>query len=110
MDNSTQQTDRGQFAKAVVELDLSKPLETETCIDGTWYTILYESLPNVCFGCGRIGHNLAVCPAKNVVSTPVAATDSSGGAYSVKWGIYCCTWGAGKWELDLWHYWCGGQY
>ncbi|KAJ4838031.1 hypothetical protein Tsubulata_019506 [Turnera subulata] len=56
IDYSTQRTERGRFAKVAVELDISKPLETEACVDGVWYPIVYESLPQVCFSCGRAGH------------------------------------------------------
>ncbi|KAJ4822171.1 hypothetical protein Tsubulata_022703 [Turnera subulata] len=54
-------TERGRFAKAAVELDISKPLETETYVDGVWYPIVYESLPQVCFSCGRAGHLMGAC-------------------------------------------------
>ncbi|KAJ4828043.1 hypothetical protein Tsubulata_030269 [Turnera subulata] len=63
VDYSTQKTERGCFAKAAVELGLSHPLQTETCVDGVWYTIKYESLPNVCFECGRAGHDMSHCPS-----------------------------------------------
>ncbi|KAJ4832638.1 hypothetical protein Tsubulata_001385 [Turnera subulata] len=45
VDYSTQKAERGRFAKAAVELDLSQPLQTETCVDGVWYPIMYENLP-----------------------------------------------------------------
>ncbi|KAJ4825192.1 hypothetical protein Tsubulata_035063 [Turnera subulata] len=64
MDYSTQKTERGRFAKATVELDLSTPLQTETCVGGVWYTIMYENIPQVCFECGRAGHAMSSCPSK----------------------------------------------
>ncbi|KAJ4845157.1 hypothetical protein Tsubulata_040329 [Turnera subulata] len=65
--------ERGKFAKAAVELDLSQPLQTETCVDGVWYLIMYENLPQVCFGCGRPNHLLAHCPEqKNLAGTAQA--------------------------------------
>ncbi|KAJ4832592.1 hypothetical protein Tsubulata_023322 [Turnera subulata] len=63
IDYSTHKTEHGCFAKAAVELDISKPLETETCVDGVWYPIVYESLPQVCFSCGRAGHLMGACTA-----------------------------------------------
>ncbi|KAJ4838072.1 hypothetical protein Tsubulata_021137 [Turnera subulata] len=45
VDYSTKKTERGKFAKAAVELDLSQPLQTETCVDGVWYPNVYENLP-----------------------------------------------------------------
>ncbi|KAJ4845374.1 hypothetical protein Tsubulata_050613 [Turnera subulata] len=71
VDYSTQKTERGRFAKAAVDLDLSKPLQTEACVDGIWYTIKYENLPNVCFECGRAGHDMSHCPSRlSGVSSP----------------------------------------
>ncbi|KAJ4842859.1 hypothetical protein Tsubulata_031873 [Turnera subulata] len=70
VDYSTQKTERGKFAKVAVELDLSKPLETEACVDGVWYPILYESLPQVCFGCGRAGHLMVNCRTTTPGSSP----------------------------------------
>ncbi|KAJ4833102.1 hypothetical protein Tsubulata_001085 [Turnera subulata] len=68
--------ERGRFAKVAVEFDISKPLETETYVDGVWYPIKYESLPQVCFSCGRAGHLLAHCPAG--VPTSVPSGESGG--------------------------------
>ncbi|KAJ4849760.1 hypothetical protein Tsubulata_048280 [Turnera subulata] len=64
VDYSTQKIERGRFAKAAVELALSTPLQTETCVDGVWYSIMYEHIPLVCFECGRAGHAMASCPSK----------------------------------------------
>ncbi|KAJ4826878.1 hypothetical protein Tsubulata_026210 [Turnera subulata] len=47
VDYSTQKTERGKFANVAMELDLSKPLQTEACVEGKWYFIKYESLPQV---------------------------------------------------------------
>ncbi|KAJ4844253.1 hypothetical protein Tsubulata_031437 [Turnera subulata] len=60
VDYSAQKTERGRFAKAVVDLDLSTPLQTKTCVDGVWYTIMYKNLPQMCFECGREGPVMAV--------------------------------------------------
>ncbi|KAJ4846151.1 hypothetical protein Tsubulata_034330 [Turnera subulata] len=91
VDYSTQKTERGRFAKVVVELDISKPLETEACVDGVWYPIVYESLPQVCFNCGRAGHLMVNCPIVVFPTPSVSATtphqpmpvSSSGGMESV---------------------------
>ncbi|KAJ4848560.1 hypothetical protein Tsubulata_007862 [Turnera subulata] len=74
VDYSTQKTERGRFAKAAVELDLSTPLQTKTCVDGVWYTIVYENLPQMCFECGRAGHDMSHCPSRlSTVSSPKTA-------------------------------------
>ncbi|KAJ4826662.1 hypothetical protein Tsubulata_001544 [Turnera subulata] len=70
VDYSTQKTERGRFTKVAVELDISTPLETEAYVDGIWYPIVYESLPQVCFNCGRAGHLMVNCP---VVVIPTSA-------------------------------------
>ncbi|KAJ4834297.1 hypothetical protein Tsubulata_038821 [Turnera subulata] len=87
VDYSTQKTERGKFAKVVVELDLSKPLQTEACVEGKWYFIKYESLPQVCFGCGRAGHLLSACPSAASAMTGSRASGTapqipSGGPHS----------------------------
>ncbi|KAJ4832587.1 hypothetical protein Tsubulata_030788 [Turnera subulata] len=71
IDYSTQKTERGRFAKSAMELDISKPLETETCVDGVWYPIVYESLPQVYFSCGRAGHLMGACTATSHGSAAV---------------------------------------
>ncbi|KAJ4825014.1 hypothetical protein Tsubulata_032297 [Turnera subulata] len=75
IDMPTQQTDRAQFARIAVELDLTKALESRVCIEDTWYHIEYEDLPQVCFVCGMAGHNLS---ASDVRTPPeVAASDAT---------------------------------
>ncbi|KAJ4824931.1 hypothetical protein Tsubulata_024287 [Turnera subulata] len=64
IDIPTQQTDRAQFARIAIELDLQKPLEPRVCFERIWYHIVYEDLPLVCFECGMTGHNLSSCPSK----------------------------------------------
>ncbi|KAJ4843086.1 hypothetical protein Tsubulata_019146 [Turnera subulata] len=79
VEHSTQKTERWRFAKVVVELDLSKPLETEACVDDVWYPILYESLPQVCFSCGRTGHLLVNCRVEVAVPLIVLKGSSTMG-------------------------------
>ncbi|KAJ4845331.1 hypothetical protein Tsubulata_033067 [Turnera subulata] len=64
IDLCTQQTDRAQFARIVVELDLTKPLESRVCFEGFWYHIEYEDLPQICFECGMARHNMTICPSR----------------------------------------------
>ncbi|KAJ4826731.1 hypothetical protein Tsubulata_021000 [Turnera subulata] len=37
--------------------------KTEMCVDGIWYSILYENVPQLYFEYGRIGHMMARCAA-----------------------------------------------
>ncbi|KAJ4837240.1 hypothetical protein Tsubulata_027969 [Turnera subulata] len=71
IDYSTQRAERGRFAKAAVELDLSMPLQTEACVEGRWYPIWYESLPLVCFHYGKAGQNLSTCSTRVFVPSGV---------------------------------------
>lgn len=39
-----------------VYIDLGQPLVSKVRIDGRIQCVEYESLPSICFGCGRVGH------------------------------------------------------
>jgi interleukin-1 receptor-associated kinase 1 len=55
----------GRFLRLKVSLDLRKPLKKCTKIKfqerNMWVDFKYERLPNFCFACGRIGHQLKEC-------------------------------------------------
>ncbi|CAI0462910.1 unnamed protein product [Linum tenue] len=53
---------RAKFARVAVEVDISKALVPRIWLDDEWQTVEYENLPEVCFDCGRIGHNKGTCP------------------------------------------------
>ncbi|CAN1848079.1 hypothetical protein LINPERHAP1_LOCUS38788 [Linum perenne] len=55
--------ERGKFAMIAIELDLSEPLAPVVEIDGHLQLIEYENMPNLCFGCGKIGHKKHECPS-----------------------------------------------
>ncbi|CAI0435130.1 unnamed protein product [Linum tenue] len=74
LDYHTENMERGKFARIAVELDMTKPLATRIRLDGFWQPVLYENLPEICFGCGRIGHTEESCSKKtgnvpNVISS-----------------------------------------
>lgn len=54
--------ERGIYARVCVEVALSKPLSSGTNMGvdeeetSFFLTIVYEKLPNICFGCGHVGH------------------------------------------------------
>ncbi|KAJ4838282.1 hypothetical protein Tsubulata_035051 [Turnera subulata] len=84
IDIPTQQTDRVQFARIAVELDLTKALEARVCFEDIWYHIEYEDLPQICFDCGMAGHNMSACPSRgngndaSMAAQAPMTTDSAG--------------------------------
>ncbi|CAL1396494.1 unnamed protein product [Linum trigynum] len=64
LDYHTEHLERGKFARIAIELDMTKPLPTRIWLDDFWQAILYENLPTICYGCGRIGHQEEGCPQK----------------------------------------------
>lgn len=57
VDRNTRGIQRGKFARIAVEVDLNKPLMSKIRIDGLWYLVEYESLPQICPCCGKAGHD-----------------------------------------------------
>ncbi|CAI0467257.1 unnamed protein product [Linum tenue] len=62
LDYHTEHGHRGKFARIAIELDMSKPLKPRIRLDGFWQKVVYENLPNACFGCGIVGHAESICP------------------------------------------------
>ncbi|CAI0460517.1 unnamed protein product [Linum tenue] len=71
LDYHTEHLERGKFARLAVELDMTKPLATRIRLDGAWQQVTYENLPQICFECGRIGHNEDRCSKKLGASSPL---------------------------------------
>ncbi|CAN1818831.1 hypothetical protein LINPERHAP1_LOCUS28511 [Linum perenne] len=63
MDHNTQTAERGKFARIAVEIDLNEPLVTGVELDGAWQRVEYENLPELCFSCGKVGHEKGSCPS-----------------------------------------------
>lgn len=60
------QTDKGlreKFARMAVCVDLGKPLVSQIMVNGSMQRVEFESLPQVCFSCGRFGHTKEECPS-----------------------------------------------
>ncbi|KAM2870174.1 hypothetical protein FF1_017991 [Malus domestica] len=51
---------RGKFARICIELDLTKPLEAYVQLNGAWFNLEYEGLPDICFKCEVYGHRRVV--------------------------------------------------
>lgn len=73
--NGVRSTERAQFARICVEVDLRKPLLAKVRVRKTFYNVEYEGLPLICFECGRFGHRLEHCPSK---FAPPSATADGG--------------------------------
>ncbi|CAN1799479.1 hypothetical protein LINPERHAP1_LOCUS22125 [Linum perenne] len=70
IDFNTQRAERGRFARIAIELDLNEPLPPVVLLDGAPKLVEYESLPNLCFECGRIVHDSATCPKNPIAALP----------------------------------------
>ncbi|CAN1816323.1 hypothetical protein LINPERHAP1_LOCUS27738 [Linum perenne] len=62
LDLATAEGARARYARVCVEIDLTKPLLGKYSIEGRILLIEYESLENICFGCGAYGHKIGDCP------------------------------------------------
>ncbi|KAL8139505.1 hypothetical protein V2J09_005526 [Rumex salicifolius] len=62
VDSQTLYANKGRFAKACIELNLSKPLKDSIIINGSRYLVEYEGLHAICFHCGRFEHFQPNCP------------------------------------------------
>ncbi|MBA0799942.1 hypothetical protein Gohar_010420 [Gossypium harknessii] len=56
LDFNTDSKARGRYASMAIYINLEKPLISMVLINGKVQRIQYESLPVVCFSCGRYGH------------------------------------------------------
>lgn len=72
LDTAAAQGTRGLYARACLELDLEKPLIARSRIDGIVRRIEYESLPTICYECGKVGHRRENC----VTLAPSTTTNS----------------------------------
>ncbi|KAK9200353.1 hypothetical protein WN944_015550 [Citrus x changshan-huyou] len=63
LDDNTESSTRGKFARVAVRISLAKPLVSQVKSNGRIQKIEYEGLPVICFKCGRYGHNSGECSA-----------------------------------------------
>ncbi|KAA3468387.1 GroES-like zinc-binding alcohol dehydrogenase family protein [Gossypium australe] len=69
LDLNTNSKTRGRFARMVVYINLDKPLTVEVLINGMKQRVEYESLPEICFNCGKYGHIKEFCPRLQIETT-----------------------------------------
>ncbi|MBA0721858.1 hypothetical protein Golax_009362, partial [Gossypium laxum] len=78
IDHNTDVKSMGWFARLAVFVDLGKPLISMVKMDERIQRVEFESLPIVCFDCGRYGHYREVCPHKaGQEADPVVEEDKS---------------------------------
>ena len=56
IDYTTGARGRGKYARIAVLVDLMNALIPQIRVDGRLYTVAYEGLPQICFGCVKYGH------------------------------------------------------
>ncbi|MBA0648153.1 hypothetical protein Goklo_015927 [Gossypium klotzschianum] len=61
LDMNTDSRVRGCFARMAIYVNLEKPLVSKILINGRSQKVEYESLPTICFYCGRYGHVEGIC-------------------------------------------------
>lgn len=66
MNLQTDKDVRGQFARFTVQVNLAVPLIFKIQISNKLHRVKYESLPSICFECGRFGHLKDVCPYSTI--------------------------------------------
>ncbi|XP_061358331.1 uncharacterized protein LOC133302554 [Gastrolobium bilobum] len=64
VDAATTSMARGRFARMCIELDLTKPLQTEYKLEERIKQVEYEGLHLVCYSCGQYSHGIENCPQK----------------------------------------------
>ncbi|KAK8513602.1 hypothetical protein V6N12_052779 [Hibiscus sabdariffa] len=62
LDYQTETGCRGKFARMAVRINLNQPLVSKIVVNGKVQLVEYESLPTVCFNCGKYGHMNENCP------------------------------------------------
>ncbi|MBA0585698.1 hypothetical protein Gorai_016465, partial [Gossypium raimondii] len=61
LDMNTDSRVRGCFARMAIYVNFEKPLVSKILINGRSQKVEYESLPTICFHCGRYGHVEGIC-------------------------------------------------
>ncbi|KAL4378055.1 hypothetical protein GQ457_02G020520 [Hibiscus cannabinus] len=77
LDYQTETGQRGRFARMAVRVDLNKPLVSKIVVNGRVQLVEYESLPLICFHCGKYGHGTDTCPTFQTAPATEAPTRPS---------------------------------
>ncbi|KAJ4828996.1 hypothetical protein Tsubulata_031727 [Turnera subulata] len=74
IDINTLHAERAKFARLAIEVEFTTPLLGRVEIEGRWFKVSYEDIPDFCFLCGFVGHMASQCP-KVRSQPPVAEQD-----------------------------------
>ncbi|KAK9046473.1 hypothetical protein V6N11_052360 [Hibiscus sabdariffa] len=89
IDYQTENGCRERFARMAIRIDLNKPLVSKLLVNGKIQVVEYESLPTICFNCGKYGHLSETCPGNPSIAKdndptppePMQPHDSVSSAY-----------------------------
>ncbi|KAK8494404.1 hypothetical protein V6N12_002353 [Hibiscus sabdariffa] len=56
LDYQTETGRQGMFARMAIRVNLNKPLVSKIMVNGRIQLVEYDSLPTICFHCGKYGH------------------------------------------------------
>ncbi|KAI9116613.1 hypothetical protein K1719_012271 [Acacia pycnantha] len=78
IDRPTSIYEKGGFAHICMEIDLKQPLLPTYMVFGEERPIIYEGLHQVCFECGKYGHQRKGCPMRQKEATDKAEDQENG--------------------------------
>ncbi|KAJ4848506.1 hypothetical protein Tsubulata_047761 [Turnera subulata] len=70
IDINTLHAERAKFARLAIEVEFTKPLLGRVEIEGRWFEVCYEDIPDFCFLCGMVGHMVSTCPKARAEQRP----------------------------------------
>ncbi|KAH1090967.1 hypothetical protein J1N35_018224 [Gossypium stocksii] len=83
LDFNTDSRISSRFVRMAVFINLEKPLIAQVLVNGRRQRAEYESLPTICFSCGKYGHTKEICGFSQSFSVPgkdhvIGASNRSG--------------------------------
>ncbi|KAJ4837028.1 hypothetical protein Tsubulata_027740 [Turnera subulata] len=70
IDINTLEAERAKFARLAIEVEFTKALLGWVEIEGRWFKVCYEDIPDFCFHCGLVGHVVSQYPTAREQSPP----------------------------------------
>lgn len=81
LDMPTAGVAQGRFARAAVEIDITKPVVAIVMVDDFPQKIEFEGLHVICFDCGEVEHRSDMCPKSQSAGEGVPETQYEGGLH-----------------------------